>query len=509
MPVTCLICQKQFLKQITNSHLKTHNLTTADYKLQYGVDSLSCPEYRAERSSANSGQNNPHYGKKHSEKTKKTLSKKLKGRPAHNKGKKLADDKKQALLEGIARREQTYKENDYHPRKGAVLSETTKNVISKKLQEYAKNNPEKIKESVAKATAKKSQPGGYFEKVKEETRQTRIQQLDLWGFDLTLYSDEFLEICCRTCGTKSRRITWGYCHANMCPTCHPRPSTSKEEKELQEWLAELYGVDRIIFNDKSVFSNGFEIDVHIPDLNLGIEYNGLWWHSELQGKSKHYHITKHKKAKEKGIHLIQIFEDEWQYKKEICKDRLKQKLGLCNTRVYARNCSISVLERKNAFSFLEKYHIQGKGYGDHFFGLEFNNSIIAVMSFAPLTRAKGFKKNEEGVFELNRFASIGNVIGGASKLFKHFLKLHLPKTILSYSDLRWNTGNLYEVLGFNFVGNTMPGYWYVKGDRRYHRFSLRKNENDDPNLTEWENRKNQGWNRIWDCGHAKYEWKSL
>ena len=41
--------------------------------------------------------------------------------------------------------------------------------------------------------------------------------------------------------------------------------------------------------------------------------------------------------------------------------------------------------------------------------------------------------------------------------------------------------------------------------KRLHRFTLRKNINDDPSLTEWENRVKQGYDRIWDCGSAKYE----
>ncbi len=129
------------------------------------------------------------------------------------------------------------------------------------------------------------------------------------------------------------------------------------------------------------------------------------------------------------------------------------------------------------------------------------------MSFSALTRAKGYKTPLDDVYELNRYASKGNVVGGATKLFKYFVKNFNPVQIVSYTDLRWNTGDLYEVLGFNFVGNTEPGYWYLRGDKRYHRAGLYKTELDDQSLTEWQNRQLQGWNRIWDCGHAKWMWR--
>lgn len=83
-----------------------------------------------------------------------------------------------------------------------------------------------------------------------------------------------------------------------------------------------------------------------------------------------------------------------------------------------------------------------------------------------------------------------------------------PETIISYSDNRWGDGNVYEKLGFQFEKETPPNYWYFTTNdiSRKHRFSLRKNKTDGQNLTEWENRKSQGWYRIWDCGNKKYRW---
>lgn len=62
---------------------------------------------------------------------------------------------------------------------------------------------------------------------------------------------------------------------------------------------------------------------------------------------------------------------------------------------------------------------------------------------------------------------------------------------MANSDRRWNTGNLYDKLGFVKVSNGSPGYWYVKDGCRMHRFGWRKSvlsgrlDEFDSNLTEW------------------------
>jgi hypothetical protein len=64
-------------------------------------------------------------------------------------------------------------------------------------------------------------------------------------------------------------------------------------------------------------------------------------------------------------------------------------------------------------------------------------------------------------------------------------------------------------MGFKFSSTSKPGYWYIGKNytERKHRYSLRKNKSDDPALTVWQNRQAQGWDRIWDCGHAKWIWQ--
>ena len=137
------------------------------------------------------------------------------------------------------------------------------------------------------------------------------------------------------------------------------------------------------------------------------------------------------------------------------------------------------------------------------------------MTFGACRLALG-NKSESDKYELLRYCGNFNftIIGGASKLLSFFEKKYKPKNIISYADKRWSNGDIYYKLGFIHVRDTQPNYWYF--DRHYkfyHRFGFRKSvlnkklEYFNPELTEWENMKNNGWNRVWDCGNILFEKK--
>jgi hypothetical protein len=117
-------------------------------------------------------------------------------------------------------------------------------------------------------------------------------------------------------------------------------------------------------------------------------------------------------------------------------------------------------------------------------------------------------------WELMRFCNKlnTNIIGGASKLFSHFIQTHSPISIVSYSDRRFFSGNIYATLGFKFIGHTVPSYNYITSDYKNtrNRMNFQKHrlpdilDNFKPELTEWENMKNNSYDRIWDCGNSKW-----
>jgi len=126
----------------------------------------------------------------------------------------------------------------------------------------------------------------------------------------------------------------------------------------------------------------------------------------------------------------------------------------------------------------------------------------------------GKKTSGVGEYELLRFSTSKRVVGISGKLLSYFITNYNPTKIITYADRRWSIGNLYEKIGFTFIHNSVPNYWYFKvgEDRRWHRFNFRKDQLPkklpifDPSLTEWENMQLNGYDRIWDCGNMKFEW---
>jgi hypothetical protein len=260
-------------------------------------------------------------------------------------------------------------------------------------------------------------------------------------------------------------------------------------------------------NDRTLLGNK-ELDILIPIRNVAIEFDGLFWHNDTL-LDKNYHLQKTELAKQNNIKLIHVFEDEWTHKQDIVKSRIRYILGLANVKVYARKCEIRLVSTEEERMFLNSNHIQGYAPSSVKLGLFHKDELISLMTFSKPNLAKGQRK-EDNTWELLRFCSKlnTNVVGGAGKLFKHFVKHYTPTKILSFSDKRWGSGSVYPTLGFDYKGDTKPNYWYVDAGKviRIHRFSLRKNNKDDANLTEYENRKKQGFLRIWDCGSSKWVW---
>lgn len=297
-----------------------------------------------------------------------------------------------------------------------------------------------------------------------------------------------------------------------CTKCYKHSSIFEEE--VFNFIQSLVTVD-IKRNDKTVL-NTLELDIYISDKKIAFECNGLYWHGEINGgKNKKYHLNKTLECESKGIRLIHIFEDEWLFKKDIVKSRIKNLLNKNENKIFARKCTIKVINPSESNCFLENNHIQGKDNSSVKLGLLLNNELVSVMTFGKLRTALG-NKNKIDTWEMYRFCNKSNttVIGAASKLLKYFIKTYYPKKIITYSDKRWNSGNLYTTLNFIKISNGVPNYWYYgKGNsyKRHHRFSFAKHtlskkiKTFDINLTEWENMKNNGYDRIWDCGSDKFE----
>jgi len=283
---------------------------------------------------------------------------------------------------------------------------------------------------------------------------------------------------------------------------------SKAEQSICDFICENYDGE-VIQNNTTILS-GLELDIYVPDKKLAIEYNGSRFHS-TEFKEKRYHLNKTKECNENDIHLIHIWEPDWIKNKDIVKSILLSQLNNNKHRVYARQCELKELDFQTTKRFLIKNHLQGNSVSSIRCGLYFNDELIQVMTFGKLRKATG-QISKEGSFELLRFCSKQNysVVGGASKLFTFFINNHNPMYVLSFANKDWATGNVYEKLGFKFIKFTTPGYFYVKGKRKYHRYKFQKHklveEGEDPILTESEIMYNRGYYKIWNTGNYKFEW---
>jgi hypothetical protein len=250
--------------------------------------------------------------------------------------------------------------------------------------------------------------------------------------------------------------------------------------------------------------------VSFIDRKIVVEFLKIHKQSELCGFTRSSYISKLKRYELDGWRIIFLYENEWVVDKDIVKSRIGSLLGI-NQIIYARKCEIINLSSKDGTTFFNTAHIQGAVSSPICYGLTYNDNTVAAMSFGK----SRFNKNVE--YELIRYANMlnTNVVGGASKLFKHFIKQYDPNSIISYSDKRWNTGNLYDQLGYKYSHIADPNYFYfvrINPLVLYSRQSFQKHklkdklELFDPLLTEWQNMVLNGYDRIWDCGNSVWIW---
>jgi very-short-patch-repair endonuclease len=287
-----------------------------------------------------------------------------------------------------------------------------------------------------------------------------------------------------------------------------KSATSKAELELLEYIKNLY--DGEIEHKNVTLLSGLELDIYLPELKLAIELNGERFHSDLF-KKKNYHINKTKECNQMGVDLIHIWLADWYSKSDIIKSQINNFLKKTKNKIYARNCEIKSISMTECNQFLKKYHLQGACVSKIRYGLFYNNNLVQIISFGKLRNVTG-RMNIQNGYELLRLCTILNtvVIGGASKLYKFFIKNHKPSYILSFANRDWSNGNVYNVLNMTFKNYTSPGYFYSKGKQNYHRYKFQKHKlvklGYDKTKTEYEIMTDIGYYRVWNTGNIIYEW---
>lgn len=278
----------------------------------------------------------------------------------------------------------------------------------------------------------------------------------------------------------------------------------KTQEKIGEWLNSLgFNFSR---NHSEIQR---EIDLYDPDRRIGIEYCGLYWHTELSPTPRlsHYHAEKYQACANSGIRLFTIFEDEWKLHRSKCESIIKSALGIYERKFFARKCQIKEIAPEVFRDFCDNHHLLGSNnLGCYFVGIFHQDELLAGMSI-------GRHHRNQNAHILDRFCVRGGVqvVGGASRLLNRCLEWASSqnvKKISTWSDHRWSNGAVYEAMGFQKERILPPDYSYVDLSRPTRRFSkqsqMKSNTNCPPGITEKEWCAMRGLARIWDCGKTRW-----
>ena len=252
------------------------------------------------------------------------------------------------------------------------------------------------------------------------------------------------------------------------------------------------------------YSYDFKIGNNLIEINPTATHNT---HFNPYGKNKindTYHANKSNLALCNGYNVIHVF--DWD---DI--DKVVQLLRERET-AYARKCEVRFVNEVDANKYLDTYHLQGTCRGQKFrLGLYYDNKLVSLMTFGK----SRFNKNCE--YELLRYCSHYNVIGGAEKLFKYFVDNYRPNSIVSYCDTSKFSGKVYDILGFKYVKTNSPRkHWYSRKEKRHITDGLLLSrgydrlfkENHGKGTSNEELILARGYLPVYDCGQSTYIWRS-
>lgn len=314
---------------------------------------------------------------------------------------------------------------------------------------------------------------------------------------------------CKSCRHKWETAVYQRANSNnsSCPKCSDSKMWSSAEDDIATWLTTglgmMEGVD-FVRGDRKLLS-GKELDFVFPKLNMAVEFNGVYWHSEEKGKGRWYHHDKWKACKDQGIQFIQIWCDDWKNRTDVVKNLLAHKLGKSQQpKVYARKTTVDPeVPKKDAEQFLLDNHIQGYTPASHYLGLREKTSgeLVAVM----LLRKQGKD------LVLQRYAASRIMPGGQGKLLRWVEDSLSYENLITFADLCLSDGDLYEKTGWTKDKFLRPDYSYLRKGERTHKFRLRLSRfKSDPDLkfkegkSESELARLNNIPRVWDAGKIRY-----
>jgi len=361
-----------------------------------------------------------------------------------------------------------------------------------------------------KAMETKLQRYGSVNNHQERTLSTLRRRANLYEdleiLDITQHdkiTNNKYTIKCRTCNT-----VWDCMLMNnyrpKCKVCSSKyTEMSKGQTELVTFIRECIPGVTVLVNSRKLLKN-LELDIFIPSLDLAFEFNGLFWHSD-RFIDKGYHLRKTKRCLSTGVTLIHIFEHEWLLSRPLLESMIRNKLGVTSRKIHGRKCVVKIITPAMKRDFLNANHLHGDVRSSVNIGVFFEESLVATLTMATPRFDKVFE------WEIIRFATLANcsIHGGFSKALKFFISQYSPKSILTYADRCWSSGEVYYRAGFSLVGFTPPNYFYWRNGKVFPRQMFQKHklagilEVFDASKSEYDNMLVNKYNRFWNSGNVK------
>ena len=179
---------------------------------------------------------------------------------------------------------------------------------------------------------------------------------------------------------------------------------------------------------------------------------------------------------------------------------IKQRLGACDNRTFARNTTVGKVKTPDRRNFFKGSHLDGDVNATVAFGLyDKTGRLVSCLSLR-----KSFHKKWQNRWEIARFASVPGeiVVGGLGKLVSAAKKWAIEDGrrsvgFMTYVDLRNGTGSSYEKVGFQQSHITKPRFWWTKGKHKIDRFAVRADKKT--NRSENEVASQMGVFRVYGC----------
>lgn len=316
---------------------------------------------------------------------------------------------------------------------------------------------------------------------------------------LTVKSLNRCTIRCKKCGKILNPLTkCGLWKRIYCDECHGNNQRSKIEDEIIAYIKEISPNIMIYKNYNNILDNSMkELDIYLPEFNIGIEIDGVLWHSfgykypntmEVYNIHKYHIYDKFLDAKNNGIMLFNILDSEWKHNTEYIKYLLRFYINN-NSISIQDNCDIQQLTYEQIQQFYNCNKIPSTvNINENYFGLIYNNNVITTIC-----------TNSEYMHDL-WFAINCNANHDVNKLLSYiYNNLHICKYIHNSRFIL--NENIINSL-FLPVKFTQPHIFYTKDCEHIYdeQTASQLIDNYDKSKSLMENMLLNGYRQFLDCG---------